>query len=503
VIHQWGTSDAGEPDYGDLHDELNAVTPIAPIDHSLPGVLGTDYEYLVMPLTRHSNNYMNNIRQASVAWAQANSKPVGPWFSDLTIDEGGGSTGAHQTPTVLMGNPNFGAKTGIGVARAVGLDTSTNPYFAQGVELSSDRTKITVTPVLPNGGTLYSPTPTNLSQFFVSENGGSNYNTDGFIAAIANGKVEITKDNAGTFATGSIVRVPSDNRNFESGVWSEADITAGVLYETYNKDRMGRGLMIMGGRDSNGNYITTYESDAAVLQGATVPAAGLPTGATYKGSFTSVGGPYMASATSQNTANPVSWITPADGTTAWVTVLMQNRAIGNPLPFPPERFSTRNGPSGALTNMTLFGSNSNVFINGPTSGSSRALMTMQHQIPASGAGSIVNDYSAEAYFNLSLWEVDPAVFNLSAVQSVSSINAGVASTSVEIPNVPAGSALFAVAYNRDGAAITWNGGTADHMDTRVVHGSARRVSLMSGTASGNLTVTATAEMLVVGIIPPV
>jgi len=500
VLHQWGTSDAGEPDYGDLHDELNAATPVAPIDHSLPQALDAGYEYLVMPLSRHSNNYMNNIRQTSIAWAQANSNPFGPWFSDVTIDEGGGTTGAHQNISVLMGNPNWGAKAGIGVARAVGIDTSTNPYFAQGVELSSDRTKITVTPVLPNGGTLYSPAPTNLSQFFVSENGGSSYATDGFIAAIADGKVEITKDSAGTFATGSMVSVRSDNRNFESGVWSEADITAGVLYESYDKDRMNRGLMIMGGRDSDGNYITNYVSDAATLQGAAVPGSSLPTGVTYKGSFNSVSTPYTVSATSQNTSNPVSWITPADGTIAWVSVLMQDRKDGNPLPPSPAILETRNGISGTPTNMTLFGSDGNVFINGP--GTARAIMAMQYQTPASGAGLMRSGFGSASYWNLSHWEVDPAVFDLTATQSVEAVNAGVASTSVEIANVPAGSVLFAAAYNRDGTPITFNGGTVNHMDTRTYGSSARRVSVMSGTASGNLTVTATAEMLLVGIIPP-
>ena len=502
VLHQWGTSDAGEADYGDLHDALNAATPTAPMDHSLPQALDAGYEYLVMPLSRHSNSYMDSIRQASVAWAQANSKPVGPWFSDVTIDEGGGTTGAHQTITVLMGNPNWGAKAGIGVARAVGIDTSTNPYFAQGVELSSDRTKLTVTPVLPNGGTLYSPAPTNLSQFFVSENGGSSYATDGFIAAIANGKVEITKDSSGTFATGSIVSVRSDNRNFETGVWSEADITAGVLYESYDKDRMNRGLMVMGGRDTSGNYITNYVSDAAVLQGASVPGSALPSGATYEGSFNGTARPFLVSATSQSTLNPVSWITPADGSTAWVTALMIDRTEGNPLPGVPQLYETRNG-SGTQTVLDQFGSGSNAFLNGATSGSSRALLTLQHGTPPANDAQIVNFFGSDGYWNASLWEVDPALFDLTASQSATAVNDGVASTSIELANVPAGSLLFAVAYNRDGTAITFNGGTVNHMDTRIYKGSARRVSVMSGTASGNLTVTATAEMLVVGIIPPV
>ena len=501
VIHQWGTSDAGSSDYGALHDALNAATPTTPFDHGLPEVLGTDYEYLVMPLTRHSNVHtMETIRQASVAWAQANSKPVGPYLSDLQIDEGGGSTGAHQTATVLMGNPNFGAKTGLGVARALGLDTSTNPYFAQGVELSSDRTKITVTPVLPNGGTLYSPTPTNLSQFWVSEDGGSTYNKDGFIAAIVSGKVEITKDSAGTFATGSIVRVPSDNRNFETGVWSEADIVAGVLYETYNKDRMGRGLMVMGGRDTDGDYITTYVSDAAVLQGVTVPQAALPTGAVYRGSLNLIDSPYVVSSDQISNLNPVSWIDLSDGTKAWVAASLFSRVGGTPFPLQPEIMSTRPGPSGSFNEMSLFDTDShvNIFV----SGTSRSILTLQHQTPVANTALYYNDFGASAHFNLSMWEVTLADFNLSAAQSANAVNVG-GSTSVELADVPAGSALFAAAYNRDGSAITWNGGTVNHTDVRTVHGGSRRVSLMSGSASGNLTVTATAEMLVVGIIPPV
>jgi hypothetical protein len=501
VIHQWGTSDAGASDYGGLHDALNAATPTTPFDRSLPEVLGTDYEYLVMPLTRHSNVHtMENIRQASVAWAQANNKPIGPWFSDLQIDEGEGSTGAHQTATVLMGNPNFGAKTGVGVARALGLDTSTNPYFAQGVELSSDRTKITVTPVLPNGGTLYSPTPANLSQFWVSEDGGSTYNKDGFIAAIVNGKVEITKDNAGTFATGSIVRVPSDNRNFESGVWSEADIVAGVLYETYDKDRMGRGLMVMGGRDSNDNYLTVYVSDAAVLQGASVTQPALPTGAVYRGSSNLIDGPYVVSSDQISNANPVPWIDLSDGTKAWVAASLFSRTVGNPLPLQPELMNTRPGPSGPFNVMSLFDADSHV--NMFVSGTSRSILTLQHQTPVANTALYYNDFGSSAYFNLSMWEVDLAAFNLSAAQAANAVNVG-GSTSVELANVPAGSALFAAAYNQDGSVITWNGGTVNHTDVREVHGGQRRVSLMSGTASGNLTVAATAELLVVGIIPPV
>jgi len=75
-------------------------------------------------------------------------------------------------------------------------------------------------------------------------------------------------------------------------------------------------------------------------------------------------------------------------------------------------------------------------------------------------------------------------------------------TSAEFAGVPAGSVLFAMAYNRDGTEITWNGGTVDHMDVRGYGLSDRRVSVMSGTASGNMLVTATAEILVVSIVPP-
>ena len=142
-------------------------------------------------------------------------------------------------------------------------------------------------------------------------------------------------------------------------------------------------------------------------------------------------------------------------------------------------------------------------MNGATAGSSRALLTLQHGTPPANDAQIVNFFGSDGYWNASLWEVDPALFDLTASQSATAVNDGVASTSIELANVPAGSLLFAVAYNRDGTAITFNGGTVNHTDTRTYASSARRVSVMSGTASGNLTVKATAEMLVVGIIPPV
>ncbi len=508
VMHQWGTSDINATDYATRHEGLTAASATG-YDHCLADAMDADFEYLVLPLTRHNNVSAARIRAQSIAWAEQNGRPVGPYLSDLWMDAWGSGTGAHQDVTEMMGNPNFGAKMGIGLARAVGLDSSENPYFA-GAALSSDGLTLTVSAVLPNGGTLYSPEPSRLSQFLVSLDGGASWEQTGYAARLSGGQISITRDDGSAWPVGTLVMAPSDGRgrpNYDPAAestdpygWNEASVTGGTLYETYAHDVMGRGLQLMGTRDGAGRMVADWEAEAAIAD-VSAPAPVLPAGASLAGAASLSVKPYLFSP-----ATGASWIGSADGSETWIVASLLRR-VGSSLPLVPagetDLLARRASNTSVLAYLTPVGSDS--FAYRAIDGANRWVMELRAGTPPAGADSLLHGYNQNAWNHFALWKLDPARFDIAAAESHHADRAaGETEARLTLANLPEGSAVFAVAYDDNAAQpLVWNGGSVDGQEVTADYGGApRSVSVMSGTVSGNATVSVNADAVVVVIVPP-
>ena len=244
MVKQWGTSDMTNGAYGDLMDALVSGSGPQAGDHNLDAVLQPGYAFAVSPLTRHTGGdaYVGNaisLRQQEVAWANLRSVAVGPPVSDFQIDSGGGphQIGSDTDPSSVR----MAARMAVAAARALGLDTSQNPYFG-GAAWGADPSEIVVSVVLPNGGTLTSPAPDAVRNFMV------NGLTTGFTARVVGDTVVLTKD-SGTWPPGSTVAYLSNGEDRAGGdAAAEAAIVAGMLYETWAPDAAGTGLPVMGAR---------------------------------------------------------------------------------------------------------------------------------------------------------------------------------------------------------------------------------------------------------------
>jgi hypothetical protein len=142
------------------------------------------------------------------------------------------------------------------VARAVGLDSSQNPYFDK-ASLSSDGTTITVTGVLPNGGSLYSPAPMNLRNFIVADANAVNP-LEGFSAQLVGNTVVLTK-NSGTWTPGTRVRYLANGENNLSDDHDlERALIDGMVYETWSPDILGKGLPVTG-MHADGAWVPEFD----------------------------------------------------------------------------------------------------------------------------------------------------------------------------------------------------------------------------------------------------
>lgn len=138
----------------------------------------------------------------------------------------------------------------VAAARALGLDTSQNPYFT-GATFGVDQSQIVISVALPNGGTLTSPAPGAIRNFTV---GGV---STGFTGAIVGNAVVLTKD-SGTWNAGVQVRHVNGGENRADGdVAAEAAIIDGMLYETWAPDAVGVGLPVSGRMDG-GIWVPTF-----------------------------------------------------------------------------------------------------------------------------------------------------------------------------------------------------------------------------------------------------
>lgn len=246
VVDQWVTSDMTETAYADMIEELyHGGTSLAGVN-SLTDILAPGFRYAYMPPTRHvwtgatdgsDNTYITNPnarRAEGVARAQSLGLTVGPPSPDYMIESAGGP---HADSTNVMGSPLLMVRAAQGAARAMGLDTSQNPSWGAAVRSGAT---ITITPVLPNGGTLTSPAPTALRSWKV------NGSYTGFTAAISGGAVVLTKS-SGSWAAGDVVEFQANGQGRAAGnATEEAAIIAGFCYETWSKDILGLGIPVTG-----------------------------------------------------------------------------------------------------------------------------------------------------------------------------------------------------------------------------------------------------------------
>ncbi len=248
VVDQWVTSDAVRTHYADMIEELYRGGTSLAGNNSLTDILESGFAYAYNPPTRHvwtgatdgsDNLYINNPnarRAEGVARAQSLGLTVGPPSCDYQIETG---AGPHADSTSVMGSPLLMVRVAIGAARALGLDGSQNPYWS--TDLVRVGNRITITPVLPNGGTLTSPAPAALRSWKVD----GSY--EGFTATLTEGAVVLTKD-SGDWSSGEVVELNPNGQGRAAGdATDETAIVDGVCYESWTRDILGRGLPVTGG----------------------------------------------------------------------------------------------------------------------------------------------------------------------------------------------------------------------------------------------------------------
>lgn len=265
IVHQWGTSDAnqsGDPGFDKVLDAMvYGDSSTYTVDHYLDDVLQTGWAFAYSPLTRHQGggSYVGSADSARVeatAWAYENGLVVGPPVSDFRIESVGGP---HQGSDG-EGSETMGARMGIAVARALGLDTTENPYFTGTAHFNAGRTTITIPVTLPNGGSLYSPAPTALRSFLVDDGGVTGWQSAadaGFSAVISGNTVVLTKTSGAWSAGTTVAYAASLEQRADNDEAAEIAIMAGALYETWAPDIQGKGLPVLGSM-TNGSWTPNF-----------------------------------------------------------------------------------------------------------------------------------------------------------------------------------------------------------------------------------------------------
>ena len=238
ICHQWASNDSnqtgvvGTTNTTSFKERLDALffgTGAQAGAHNLKAAMPNAI-IMIQPTTRDTRTTaMSTARTQVVEWAHENLATVSPPVSDIRIENAGGP---HQTNP---GSDRINTRMAIGVARALGLDTSVNSYFTTAA-FNSQKNVITVSVALPNGGSLVSPAATAIRGFEVRDGGLGTWVASGFSAVISGNTVLLIKT-TGAWATNTQVRYLSNLplRVGGDGV-TEDLIMAGTLYETWDKD---------------------------------------------------------------------------------------------------------------------------------------------------------------------------------------------------------------------------------------------------------------------------
>ncbi|MBT8408055.1 MAG: hypothetical protein KJN93_00335, partial [Alphaproteobacteria bacterium] len=455
VVVNWVTSNASPLEGNEGIDILQGFntwtsehsnTP----DHSLADVLQPGYSFIVSPGTRHRYTSPDGYRNEAVLRANELGYTVGPSISDFEIDEG---DSAHPN-NAGQGNVRFGQRMAIALGRDLGLDASSNPYFAGTGVRSQDGTYVDIDVVLPNAGTLYSPAPNALSGFEVSEDAGSTWAETGFAAAI-NGadKVRLTRD-TGTWAAIAQLQVRK-RANLSGNVTilaaEEQPRIDGELYETWAPGILGLGLPVHGVQ-SGGQW--------------TIPPAALVSQIT-QASAPSASDGFIAQ------ANQIS-----PGQTATYT-----GAIPGAGQFLVAVFST----SAQHTGVTASGSAA-VRVGGTSVGLQSEWLDFWI-VDTSAAGDVVLSYSAGPVISgISVWQVDSRTAS-GAIDAQSADVSSNTEATVTLPAIPPGSTVFAALGFAGGgtSGVAW-GVLAEEHDTQIGSTSRHTAAALSG-QSGSATVS--------------
>ncbi|SHE79929.1 hypothetical protein SAMN05444339_10296 [Loktanella atrilutea] len=231
--------------------------------HSFGSYVAAGAKVILEPATRYSSPLINGdvhspTRLNQINMANTKGWTVGPPISDFAIQAFGTDLNGPHQDAAKQGNRRMGARSAIGIARAFGRDSSTNPYFTTVVRSGGT---LTVSVALPNGGTLSSPAPTALRNWQVDDGGSGTFVSTGFTAAISGNTVILTKT-SGSWAAGTKVKYLANGEpRADSDGAAEDAIVAGMLYETWGPSTLEVGLPVMGSL-SGGKWVSFYEATA-------------------------------------------------------------------------------------------------------------------------------------------------------------------------------------------------------------------------------------------------
>lgn len=251
VVHNWGTNESnlGSTGFKTRLDGYFFNTGADATGRSLSTALQPGFKVAISPLTRYGDATSHDTpRVAEVQWANANGSTVGPPTSDFMIAT---DQGPHPETSSILGSNLMISRMTLAALKALGLATFSNPYFS-GATISADRTQITISVALPNGGSLFCPgTIRSLSI------GGS---TSGFTASVVGNTIVATKSSGAWGANVSVSYLQNGEtraRNLALSV--EQAIIDGFLYETWSPDIIGRGLPVLGSL-SGGQWVPTWST---------------------------------------------------------------------------------------------------------------------------------------------------------------------------------------------------------------------------------------------------
>ena len=507
VLENWNTANAS-PLNGDQDlDLLNGLDNHGfDLDHALPDVLQPGYVYAVQPATRHSKVF-NDAGHAFDKVARANvlGYPVGFVVPDYETEDFGGP---HPLPAG-PGNMVKGARMALVAAEALGLPAPAHPHFPTTATLSADATLITLTPVLPNGGTLSSPNPNDLRIFAVDY--GTGLTTDGFTARIAaNGTdVELVRTGGQTFPAANFLKVqayangPLNSDLSGSGQtlteWRalETGIVDGQLYESFAEDVTGRGLPVMG-IAPNGVWELTGPNvpiiPVVTQAGAAPVQSALSLISEHLEADTTVAGAAEGYKRERLSAGAVleNGTAPAAGSKYLIGAFQIAGLAAIDKYF--DQVEVRN------VGGTAIGETLEIAMTNSTPGGNE--MRVQAFVHTdTGAG---RDLYAKST-NRKLMSYLP-VYKINGFTTAGATTATGANGSATLNGVPAGSAIVVFAQNRDGADIIWSSVAEDGAHSLSYEGADRYQAVASGVASTGGTVVVGAEgaeeMLIV-VLPPV
>ncbi len=207
----WYTNDQTlGSDYPLLFDAVlyNEGVYKSPQDHFFGEIFREGYNFMVMPATRaidssngpydydfgNASGNIDAVRRIQRTWCDDKDFAIaGPETTDMAIKDGN-FYGPHENRDIKQGTWRLGYRTGIGVARMLGFDMSSDPSLSN-YTINPSRDTIIVTPDLPNIGSTLKTNgyDSDVFGFEISEDSGTTWSRSGFSAQIQSSTVVIVK----------------------------------------------------------------------------------------------------------------------------------------------------------------------------------------------------------------------------------------------------------------------------------------------------------------------